>query len=143
MLLRTHIAKTLLGLLFGAAILLAVAPLNAAEDSGVRELQTAGLAKFGEPAAPKSPVVIKTREELEKLITDKPTVDAILKEVDLDKEWLGFFRWNGSGQDRLVAKLGEPENGLRKVAFEYTMGRTRDLRQHAKLFAVSREISAP
>jgi hypothetical protein len=131
------------GLLFCAAILLAVVPLNAADDSGVRELPTAGLTKFGEPALPKLPVVIKTREELEKLITDKPTVDALMKEVDLDKEWLAFFRWSGSGQDRLVAKLGDPENGGRKVTFDYTMGRTKDLRQHAKLFAVSRDISAP
>ena len=143
MLPRSQPCSVLLWFLFGAAILLTVAPLNAVDDSGVRELQSTGLAKFGEPSAPKSPVVIKTREELEKLITDKPTVDSILKEVDLDKDWLAFFRWNGSGQDRLVAKLGEPENGGRKVVFVYTMGRTRDLRQHAKLFAVSREISLP
>ena len=47
-----------------------------------------------------------------------------------------LFQWSGSGQDVLVSTVND---GV--VTFHYTRGKTRDLRQHLKAFAVNREMT--
>jgi len=101
------------------------------------------LEKFGKPARPEVPIAIQTRAELEKIVTDTAVVEAIMKGVDFDKEWLAFCRWNGSGQDQLDVSVVKGEDGKLRVDVAYQPGRTEDLRQHAKLFVIQREHVAP
>jgi hypothetical protein len=79
----------------------------------------------------KEPTKIASKEDLEKIIPDRDVRDAILKEVDLKKEFLLLFSWSGSGGDKLLMK---DDKG--KVTFEYVRGKTDDLRRHAKLYAL-------
>ncbi len=51
-----------------------------------------------------------------------------------------LFHWQGSGQDRISPEVVEAD-GNKSVVFHYERGRTRDLRQHTHLFAVSRELN--
>jgi hypothetical protein len=121
--------------------LLVCAPLVLAEDKAepkgpkapkAREVAVDGKlpaarGQFGEPAK------ITTEKELEKSIADKDTRAAILKKVDLKKEYLLLFAWAGSGQDKLsfsVSKDGK------QVTFTRHPGATDDLNHHVKLYAV-------
>jgi hypothetical protein len=79
------------------------------------------------------PTKITTEKELEKSLADKDTRAAILKKVDLKKEYLLLFSWGGSGGDRLsfsVSKDGK------EVTFTRTLGLRDDLRSHVKLYAI-------
>ena len=94
-----------------------------------REIKVEGLpAGQGEL---KEPAKIASKDDLEKLVSDKELREKILKQVDLKKEYLLLFQWSGSGQDKLEMK---EEKGT--VTFSYVRGRTRDLRRHARLFAL-------
>jgi hypothetical protein len=86
------------------------------------------------------PRVAATAEELAKLVPDKDAQGAIAKEVDFKKEQLLLFRWSGSGQDSLSFRTNKIEDG-EEVVFSYTPGRTRDLRPHAKLYAVPKKMT--
>jgi hypothetical protein len=55
--------------------------------------------------------------------------------VDFKKEYLLLFRWSGSGRDRITPSVEKGKKGDEAV-FTYQMGKTRDLRFHARLFAV-------
>jgi len=94
-----------------------------------RQLDVKGLP--GVRGALTEPTKIASKEELEKVIDDKALREAILKQVDLKKEFLLLFRWSGSGQDKLTMNQDKG-----KVTFDYAPGKTRDLRMHAKLFAL-------
>ncbi|MEZ6055739.1 MAG: hypothetical protein R3C01_03450 [Planctomycetaceae bacterium] len=109
-------------------------------NSVARKISVDGLTQFGEPTFPKTPIVLKNSEELAKLITDKKVLDEIVERVDFDKEWLAFFRWNGSGQDRVTVQVTRDEQGVERVTFPYQPGRTKDLREHAALFAVPHDV---
>ena len=73
------------------------------------------------------------KAELEQLVTDEPTRDAIAKIVDFDKDYMLIFAWSGSGGDKLAAA---DEKG--EAVFTVTRGRTKDLRQHLRVFAVAK-----
>ncbi|MBO0698919.1 MAG: hypothetical protein J2P46_11035 [Zavarzinella sp.] len=81
------------------------------------------------------PTVIRSADELAKAISDKAAVAAVKKAVDFDKEQVVYFAWAGSGQDQVTAAGSVGAKGL-EVTFTYAPGRTRDLRTHARLFAV-------
>ena len=55
------------------------------------------------------------------------------KQMSFETHRVILFQWAGSGQDELVSTVND---GV--VTFHYTRGRTRDLRQHLKAFAINR-----
>src|SRR5262245_41908675 len=116
------------------AVLLAV-PFAIAEEPEpkdrkivAREIEVKGLPSAR--GALGQPVKITSKEELDKAV-GKELSETIAKQVDLKKEFLLLFQWSGSGGDRLTLKQDKDS-----VSFDYLRGRTRDLRMHAKLFAL-------
>lgn len=93
-----------------------------------REIEVKGLPSARGPLG--QPVKITSKEELDKAV-GKELSETIAKQVDLKKEFLLLFQWAGSGGDRLTLKQDKDS-----VSFDYLRGRTRDLRMHAKLFAL-------
>jgi len=95
-----------------------------------RELEVKGL-----PAARGAfeEIKITSKEDVEKTF-GKDVGEAILKQVELKREFLVFFRWAGSGGDKL-----EMSQDKGSVTFTLTRGRTNDLRLHVKLFALPKK----
>jgi hypothetical protein len=75
-----------------------------------------------------------------RLISGVVTADEVRKQVDFDKEYLMLFRWSGSGQDRLTAELTGQKEGRPMVVFHFTGGKTKDLKQHSRLFAIGKGV---
>ena len=113
---------------------------------------TAGVASAQEPiipikAVPESsifknsnfnkPIVVKSKEELAKHF-GKEAVAILVKAVDFKKQFVLVFAWRGSGGDRLNYTVAEsfPE----QITFSRQFGRTRDLRSHAKVFALRSNV---
>ena len=63
---------------------------------------------------------------------------ALTREVDFSRQLVLMFVWRGSGQDRLEAAVAEsyPE----QIFFSLRPGRTRDLRQHFRLYALRSNV---
>ena len=102
------------------------------EDGGVREIDLKG-AKLGEAMGKAGePTKITSEDELKKAVGDDAAKGM---KVDFKKEYLLFFQWAGSGQDKLT-HASETKDKKATVTFTYTPGRTRDLRQHFHLFAL-------
>ena len=105
------------------------------KDKLVRELELKspriGVKKGAQPA---DAAKITSKAELEQLVTDEPTRDAIAKIVDFDKDYMLIFAWSGSGGDKLAAA---DEKG--EAVFTVTRGKTKDLRQHLRVFAVAKD----
>ncbi|MBY0230998.1 MAG: hypothetical protein K2W96_17060 [Gemmataceae bacterium] len=100
-------------------------PVKTREITAVKRLVT----ELG--GDPMKPVRLKSEKELADAVGDE-AAKAILKEVDFKKEHLLLFAWAGSGGDRI-----EPTDSKRgDAAFAYTRGKRKDLRKHAKLFAI-------
>jgi hypothetical protein len=114
-----------------------------AKVPAVKEISVKGLKlEFGKGGALKKPAVIDDADELAKALfgngpADKGVLESITKQVDFKKQQLVYFRWAGSGQDKIAAVVQMTGAGD-QVVFQYTPGLTRDLRQHAKLFAIAR-----
>ncbi len=103
------------------------------KDEAVREIELKDVkvaAKEGAKWA--EPTVIKTEEELKKAFGDDA---AKAMKVDFKKEYLALFQWAGSGQDKLT-HAAETKDGKTTVTTTMKPGLTRDLRQHAHLFAL-------
>ena len=84
-------------------------------------------AKVGEP------MKVTSKAELAKAVEDKDAADAIAKLVDFEKEYVLIFAWAGSGGDKLTAAVDKDA-----VIFSVKRGLTKDLRQHAHVFAVAK-----
>lgn len=121
-------------------VALMVPALAAAEDKKVvKEIPTKDLKlKVPEGAKAGVPAVVTSAEELTKCPVCGGEADAIKKQVDFSKEKLLVFAWSGSGQDK-VNVTGETKDGKTTVTTTYTPGKTRDLRQHVKLFVVPKD----
>ncbi len=78
------------------------------------------------------PTKITSEDELKKAVGEDA---AKAVKADFKKEKLLLFRWAGSGQDKL-SHTTEAKEGKSTVSFTLAPGRTKDLRQHAHLFAV-------
>ena len=83
------------------------------------------------------PSLVKTEDELKKLIPDEATHKRLMKEVDFKTHVLLVFSWRGSGQDKIEVAILEsfPE----QVKFTRKEGRSDDLQSLVKLFAVKKE----
>ena len=83
------------------------------------------------------PIVVKSKEEAAKHF-GKEAVAALVKAVDFKKQFVLVFAWRGSGGDQLNYTVAEsfPE----QISFSRQFGRTRDLRSHAKVFALRSNV---
>jgi hypothetical protein len=113
----------------------AVEDPKAAGDGSVREVSLEGYKAAFPKTRVDAPTIIASAEELGKAFADKDVLDRLTKEVDFTKEKLLFFAWSGSGQDKLGHAIGD----AKEIVFTYTPGRTKDLRSHAKLFAIGKD----
>lgn len=82
------------------------------------------------------PMKVTSKEELAIAVKDMDTQDAIAKVVDFDKEYVLIFTWGGSGADKLTAASEKDV-----VTFTMKRGLTKDLRQHAPVFVLSKEAT--
>lgn len=91
---------------------------------------------FGLGGAEK-PLVIQSADEAATHFDDK-NLATLEKEVDFSKQKVLLFAWRGSGQDRIefVVLESYPE----QVRFSYQRGRTKDLRQHVKVFIIRSNV---
>ena len=83
------------------------------------------------------PIVVKSKEEAAKHF-GKKAVASLVKAVDFKKQFVLIFAWRGSGGDQLNYTVAEsfPE----QITFSRQFGRTRDLRSHAKVFALRSNV---
>ena len=83
------------------------------------------------------PIVVKSKEEAAKHF-GKKAVASLVKAVDFKKQFVLIFAWRGSGGDQLNYTVAEsfPE----QITFSRQFGRTRDLRPHAKVFALRSNV---
>ena len=83
------------------------------------------------------PLVLKSKEEAAKHF-GKEAVATLVKAVDFKKQIVLVFAWRGSGGDQLNYTVAEsfPE----QISFSRKFGRTRDLRSHAKVFALRSNV---
>ena len=82
------------------------------------------------------PMKVTSKEELAIAVKDVDTQDAIANVVDFDKEYVLIFTWGGSGADKLTAASEKDV-----VTFTLKRGLTKDLRQHAPVFVLSKEAT--
>jgi hypothetical protein len=85
------------------------------------------------------PTKITSDTELAELVKDKDAREKITKQVDFGNEYLVLFRWSGSGGDKMSFEVKKGEAG-EDVVFLLKPGLTRDLRAHAKLFAIPKNM---
>ena len=85
----------------------------------------------------KTPRALKSAKDAAEWFDDDELAK-LAKQVDFGKQVVLLFAWRGSGQDRLDAAVAEsyPE----QVFFSLTPGRTRDLRQHVRIFALRSNV---
>ena len=105
----------------------------------VKELKLKGLQPTSRPGKVAKPTVVKTADALAKAFPDEKLRDRIKGQVDFDKQFLLYFRWAGSGQDQLTARVvgtADPQ-----VVIDYKPGRTRDFRPHVRLYVVQNGVS--
>ena len=84
------------------------------------------------------PLVIRSEKEAaDHFASDQ--LDKLKIQVDFEKQFVLLFAWRGSGQDRLSYVVAEsyPE----QVMFQYTPGRTKDLRPHVYLYALRSQVT--
>jgi hypothetical protein len=133
---RTTLA---LAILFAGSV--AYADDKEKDKPTVKEIATKDLKiKFPEAGKPTEPATIKTAEELKKNPVVGAAADEIAKQIDFDKQSLLVFAWSGSGGDKITASIGAGADGKAIVFAELLPGKTFDLRQHVRLFAVPKDL---
>jgi hypothetical protein len=116
------------------ALFLAVPAIAADDKPAVKEIATKDLkVTFPKGGKATEPTEIKTADDLAKSPVLKDSADDIKKQVDFAKEKLVLFTWSGSGGDRIIPV----ENTA--GGFIHSLGLTRDLRMHVKLFVVPKD----
>ena len=104
----------------------------------IEELEKASLTEAAmKEATVRAPVLIESKEAAKKYLSG----DTLKKVQTLDftkKKVIAFF-WRGSGQDKLEYVVAEsfPE----QIMFSLKRGRTRDLRQHSKVYILRKNVS--
>ena len=118
-----------------AIVLSAFAAAAEGKDKLVHELELKS-PKIGvkKGAQPGDAAKITSKAELAELIPDEATRDALAEIVDFDKSYILIFAWAGSGGDKLAAV---DEKG--EAVFTVTRGKTKDRRQHLRVFAVAKD----
>jgi hypothetical protein len=85
----------------------------------------------------KKPLALKSEKEAAEHF-DAEELAKLTKQVDFAKQSVLLFAWRGSGQDKLDAAVAEsyPE----QIFFTYAPGRTRDLREHVRMYALRANV---
>ncbi len=81
------------------------------------------------------PQFLESVEDVVKLLGAQSAV-AIKQQMQFETHGVIVFQWSGSGHDSLVIKTMNDD----VATFQYTRGRTRDLRQHIQAFALDKRI---
>jgi hypothetical protein len=83
------------------------------------------------------PLLISSKKEASEYFSEKDLKK--LKDIDFSEQKVLVFAWRGSGKDKInyVVMESSPE----QVRFSYKRGRTRDLRQHFKVFVLRKNVS--
>ena len=76
--------------------------------------------------------VIRSQKEASELLSDTSAAE-LARQVDFAKESVVLFAWKGSGQDRLKASTLNHQ-----TVFSLEPGRTRDLREHVRAYALAK-----
>ena len=82
-------------------------------------------------------ILIKTEKDAKKYF-DKETLAKVAKVVDMDARHIVVFAWRGSGRDSI--RFDVMESYPEQVAFTFRRGRTRDLREHVKVFSLRKNV---
>ena len=111
------------------------------DKPAVKEIATKDL-KLAPPKMGRAtePTTVKTAEELKKNPVVGAAAETITKQIDFEKQSLLVFAWAGSGRDTITASIGADSDKKPIVYVEYIRGKTRDLRQHVRLFAVPKDL---
>lgn len=113
-----------------------------AADASVPPLREIGglapLPAVFEAASRTAPLVLRSADDAARHFTAAGAA-ALAKQVDFARQFVLVFAWRGSGQDRLDAAVAEsyPE----QIFFTHRPGRTRDLREHVRVFALRRNVA--
>ena len=85
----------------------------------------------------RNPLVLQSVDEIAKYFDAKNSTN-LKNKVDFRKQEVLVFAWRGAGQDRIEYEVLEsfPE----QIRFSYHPGRTRDLKQHGKIFVVRSDV---
>jgi hypothetical protein len=91
-----------------------------------------------EAASRNAPLVLRSADEAARHF-DAANAAALARRVNYARQVVLVFAWRGSGQDRLDAAVAEsyPE----QVFFTFRPGRTRDLREHVRIFALRKNVA--
>ena len=106
----------------------------------VEELSLSAKQSVFDDATRDKPLELKSAEDAKAYFSDDQ-LKVLNKNVDWDKQTVLVFAWRGSGQDKMEAKVHEKGDDGLLVEFVYTAGRTRDLREHTRFFAVRKGVA--
>jgi hypothetical protein len=83
------------------------------------------------------PLVFKAQKDAADYFSEAELAK-LAKQVDFTSQIVLLFAWQGSGQDKLDFSVAEsyPE----QIRFTYTPGRTRDLRQHIRIYVLRSNV---
>lgn len=84
-----------------------------------------------------APLVIASEKEAAEHFA-KDELAKLTKEVDFTKQVVLVFAWRGSGGDKLDYAVAE--SSPEQVFFTLTRGRTRDLREHIRIYALRSNV---
>jgi hypothetical protein len=84
------------------------------------------------------PIAIKTEKDAADYFA-ADELAKLTKQVDFKTQIILVFAWQGSGQDKINFAVAEsyPE----QISFTYTPGRTKDLRQHTKIYILRSNVT--
>ena len=120
---------------------LAVADEKDKDKPAVKEIATKGLkVAFPKMGKATEPATVKTAEELKKNPVVGAASEEISKQIDFEMQSLLVFAWAGSGRDIITASIGADSDKKSIVYVEYIRGKTFDLREHVRLFAVPKDL---
>ncbi len=122
-----------------ACLLLSGDVSNVADVSPIVELQRVRpKASVWKDSTWRKPFVLKSAKDAAEHFEADSLAD-LLRQVDFERQFVLLFAWRGSGQDRLEVEVAEsyPE----QITFIHQPGRTRDLRQHARAYALRSNVT--
>ncbi len=126
-------------ILAGLMVALTVSVAWAAQTGGARaiDLRSFDLGDVSQESV-EMPRVITNADELYQAIGDADAAAVINGQIDFSKETLLYFKWVGSGEDRINITTANTANGL-EATFVIRPGMTLELSPHHHLFAISND----
>jgi superfamily I DNA/RNA helicase len=128
-------------MLIGLMMALAVTTAWAAQTGGVRAIDVRSL-DLGDVVQDwdEMPIVITNADDLYSTLGDEEAAAAIIGQIDFSKETLLYFKWVGSGEDRINVATVKTAKG-REVTFVFRPGMTLELAPRHHMFAIPNDAS--